>query len=68
VIIPGPVPVGASVTMTVLGAKPWSVDASVARCQAMPASLPTFQTWLAGLQVDRTTQASIHERVLKVAA
>jgi hypothetical protein len=68
VIIPRAMPIGASVTMTVLGPKPWSVDASVARCQAMPASLPRFQTWLAGLQVDQATEASVHERMLQEVA
>jgi hypothetical protein len=68
VILHRPMPVGAQVTMTVLGAKPWSVDASVARCQAMPASLPRFQTWLVGLQVDRTEASVVQERVLQAAA
>jgi cellulose synthase (UDP-forming) len=69
VIVPSPMPVGVPGTMTVLGAHPWSIDVSVARCRAMPASLPTFQTWLLGLQIDTTTDAvAVCKRVLREVA
>jgi hypothetical protein len=69
VIVPSPMPVGAPVTMTVLGANPWSIDLSVARCQAMPASRPEFQTWLLGLRIEGTADASaVYKRVLQEAA
>jgi len=69
VVVPRQIPVGSRVTITVLGGDPWSVDVTVARAQAMPASLLAFRTWLLGLQIDRAIDVSaIHRRVSQEAA
>jgi cellulose synthase/poly-beta-1,6-N-acetylglucosamine synthase-like glycosyltransferase len=69
VIVPRPVPVGASVTITILAKKPFTVEGSVVRSKAMPASLPGFHTWLLGLELNRAADMSnVRKRVLEVAA
>jgi hypothetical protein len=64
VVMPRAVPTGTRMKVTVLGAQPWSVNVTVARSQPLPASLPAFQTWLVGLQVEAHVDASeVHRRI-----
>ena len=64
IVMPRAMSTGTRMKVTVLGAKPWSVNVTVARSQPLPASLPAFQTWLVGLQVEAQIDASeVHRRM-----
>jgi cellulose synthase/poly-beta-1,6-N-acetylglucosamine synthase-like glycosyltransferase len=68
VIVSRPMPVGAEVAMTVLGADRRSIALTVARCRALPAPTPEFQTWLVGFHVEGESVSAAHDCVLKAAA